>query len=132
MADDRIKGYDQQKIGLDGVALRAGAGAVGGIVAKTATAPLERVKMLLQVQAMNSLLTNASAQPKYKGIVGTFRKLYAEEGFLAMFHGNGANVIGVFCCRTLHKPTDNKKNYKLNPSNHCPAICRHISTVNEQ
>ena len=73
------------------LAMLAGAGAVGGIVAKSATAPLERIKMLLQVQAM-AIRADATTEPKYRGIVGTFRVLWREEGFFGMLKGNGANV----------------------------------------
>ena len=55
-------------------------------------APLERTKILLQVQGMRA--TEASAV-KYRGIVHTMTTVVKEEGFLALYKGNGANVARV-------------------------------------
>ena len=83
----------------------AGAGATAGVVAKTATAPLERVKMLLQVQAMATraaaeqlavaggaqLAVPATVRPQqYRGIWGTLTRVLRTEGGRALFQGNGA------------------------------------------
>jgi hypothetical protein len=68
------------------------AGGVSGAVTKTATAPLERVKILLQLQGMKC----AEGQPpKYKGIIHTLRVTAQEEGIRGWFKGNGANVLRV-------------------------------------
>ena len=63
-------------------------GAGAGAVTKTCIAPLERVKILLQLQAMQN-------SNKYKGLVGTVRMVLKEEGFLALWKGNSANVLRV-------------------------------------
>jgi hypothetical protein len=63
------------------------AGALSGAVTKTSTAPLERAKILLQVQG--------SAGKQYRGVGGTLRTIVAEEGFLGLFKGNGANVVRI-------------------------------------
>lgn len=71
------------------------AGAIAGTVTKTLTAPLDRIKVLLQVQAMGG-------QSKYSGIVGSTRQILAEEGFLAMWRGNFANcarIVPVYASR---------------------------------
>mmetsp|Transcript_5425 Transcript_5425/g.6318 ORF Transcript_5425/g.6318 Transcript_5425/m.6318 type:complete len:343 (-) Transcript_5425:270-1298(-) len=70
--------------------LIAGGGA--GAFTKTATAPLERVKILQQLQGMKA---GGSHAPKYRGILGTIRTVVQEEGFLALYKGNGANVLRV-------------------------------------
>lgn len=72
--------------------LFAGGGA--GAITKTAVAPLERTKILLQVQGMKSLGKDKS-EFKYKGVMGTMRTVVQEEGFLALYAGNGANVLRV-------------------------------------
>jgi len=64
-------------------------GGVSGVVTKTLTAPLERVKLLLQLQGMTG------APPKYRGILHTLRVTLREEGVRGWFKGNGANVLRV-------------------------------------
>ena len=68
------------------------AGAMAGAVAKTATAPLERLKILFQVQGMRGA---DLAAPKYTGIAQAFSTVVREEGALALWKGNGANVLRV-------------------------------------
>jgi len=76
---------------LDGSrSVAAGGGA--GIIARTASAPLDRIKLLFQVQAMASSGTSATA---YTSVGQAFRKIYAEEGILSFWKGNGVNVIRV-------------------------------------
>lgn len=72
-------------------------GACAGTVTKTTTAPLDRVKVLLQVQSITTGTSN-----KYHGLVGTTRTVVAEEGFKSLWKGNGANcarVVPVYACR---------------------------------
>ncbi len=69
-------------------------GGGSGAITKTATAPLERVKILLQVQGMKMVGVDKS-QYKYRGVWGTLRTVVREEGFLALYAGNFANVIRV-------------------------------------
>ena len=73
------------------------AGAMAGTVTKTATAPLDRIKVLLQVQAMSSTMDG-----KYFGIVGSTRMILQEEGVRAMWRGNWANcarIVPVYASR---------------------------------
>ncbi|KAJ4961126.1 hypothetical protein NE237_021036 [Protea cynaroides] len=59
------------------------AGGVAGAASRTATAPLDRLKVMLQVQT-----THAHIIPAIKGI-------WREGGFLGFFRGNGLNVMKV-------------------------------------
>lgn len=68
------------------------AGGGAGIIARTASAPLDRIKLLFQVQAMASSGTSATA---YTGVGQAFYKIYTEEGILSFWKGNGVNVIRV-------------------------------------
>jgi len=71
---------------------QAAAGGLAGVIARTASAPLDRIKLLFQVQAMEGAGTSATA---YTGIGQAFAKIYREEGVLAFWKGNGVNVIRV-------------------------------------
>ena len=71
---------------------QAAAGGLAGVIARTASAPLDRVKLLFQVQAMEGAGVSATA---YTGIGQAFVKIYREEGILAFWRGNGVNVIRV-------------------------------------
>jgi len=66
------------------------AGAASGAVTKTAIAPLERIKILFQIQGMHQEL-----KPKYYGILQTGRTVVKEEGMMALYRGNGANVLRI-------------------------------------
>jgi len=71
---------------------QAAAGGLAGVIARTASAPLDRIKLLFQVQAMEGAGVSATA---YTGIGQAFLKIYREEGILAFWRGNGVNVIRV-------------------------------------
>ena len=90
---------------------------VGGIsaaISKTAVAPIERVKLLLQNQAAS---TQISADKQYKGIVDCFVRVAREQGVTSMWRGNLANVIRYFPTQALNFAfKDTFKKY-LNPYN---------------
>ncbi len=69
-------------------------GGVAASVSKTAAAPIERVKMLLQLQG-EQLKTGRLSEP-YKGIADCFLRILREEGVLALWRGNFTNVIRYF------------------------------------
>jgi len=68
-------------------------------VSKTAVAPIERVKLLLQVQHASKQITEAQ---RYKGIVDCFVRIPKEQGFGAFWRGNLANVIRYFPTQALN------------------------------
>ncbi|XP_076891149.1 calcium-dependent mitochondrial ATP-magnesium/phosphate carrier protein 2-like [Bidens hawaiensis] len=59
------------------------AGGVAGAASRTATAPLDRLKVILQVQTSNSSIKSAIIN------------IWKEGGVLSFFRGNGLNVIKV-------------------------------------
>jgi len=71
------------------------AGGVSGAVAKTMTAPIERVKLLIQTQDANPKIISGEI-PRYTGIVNCFTRVSAEQGFLSFWRGNVANVMRYF------------------------------------
>jgi len=73
-------------------------GGVSAAISKTAVAPIERVKLLLQTQDANDKL----AGKKYKGIADVFIRVPKEEGFSAFWRGNLANVIRYFPTQALN------------------------------
>ncbi|XP_034255809.1 ADP,ATP carrier protein 1-like [Thrips palmi] len=75
------------------------AGGVSAAVSKTAVAPIERVKLLLQVQAAS---TQIAADKQYKGIVDCFVRIPKEQGALSFWRGNLANVIRYFPTQALN------------------------------
>jgi len=66
-----------------------------GAITKTATAPIERVKLLIQTQDANPLIRSGEV-PRYTGIGDCFRRVTAEQGFVSFWRGNGANVLRYF------------------------------------
>ncbi|XP_037086539.1 ADP,ATP carrier protein-like [Pollicipes pollicipes] len=75
------------------------AGGVAAAISKTAVAPIERVKLLLQVQHTSKQLTEAQ---RYKGIIDCFIRIPKEQGFLSFWRGNLANVIRYFPTQALN------------------------------
>ena len=71
------------------------AGGISGAVAKTCTAPIERVKLIIQTQDSNPLIRSGEV-PRYTGIVNCFQRVNSEQGFAAFWRGNFTNVIRYF------------------------------------
>ncbi|KNC85782.1 hypothetical protein SARC_02045 [Sphaeroforma arctica JP610] len=61
------------------------AGAVAGATSRTVTAPLDRLKVLLQV----------SAGPMQGGVLQGLRNIYNDGGWRAFWRGNGMNIIKI-------------------------------------
>ncbi|KAG7465085.1 hypothetical protein MATL_G00172440 [Megalops atlanticus] len=75
------------------------AGGIAAAISKTAVAPIERVKLLLQVQHASKQIT---ADKHYKGIVDCVVRIPKEQGFLSFWRGNLANVIRYFPTQALN------------------------------
>ncbi|KAF5906106.1 ADP/ATP translocase 2, partial [Clarias magur] len=63
---------------------------VAAAVSETAVAPLERVKLLLQVQHASK---HIAADKQYKGFIDCVVRIPKEQGILSYWRGNLANVI---------------------------------------
>ncbi|CAN6444317.1 unnamed protein product [Victoria cruziana] len=63
------------------------AGGVAGGVSRTAVAPLERLKILLQVQNPHNI--------KYNGTIQGLKYIWKTEGFRGLFKGNGTNCARI-------------------------------------
>jgi len=71
------------------------AGGVSGAVAKTCTAPIERVKLLIQTQDANPKIISGEVA-RYTGIVDCFSRVASEQGVGAFWRGNFTNVLRYF------------------------------------
>ncbi|KAF0291647.1 ADP,ATP carrier protein [Amphibalanus amphitrite] len=88
------KGFDPKSFAQDFIA-----GGVAAAISKTAVAPIERVKLLLQVQHTSKQIAEAQ---RYKGMVDCFVRIPREQGFLSFWRGNLANVIRYFPTQALN------------------------------
>ncbi|UXI19060.1 Domain in SPla and the ryanodine receptor [Sarcoptes scabiei] len=75
------------------------AGGVSAAISKTAVAPIERVKLLLQVQHASKQIAE---EQRYKGIIDAFVRIPKEQGMLSFWRGNLANVIRYFPTQALN------------------------------
>eukprot|EP00999_Lentomonas_sp_LEN2_P003063 NODE_917_length_1119_cov_42.970766_g875_i0.p1 GENE.NODE_917_length_1119_cov_42.970766_g875_i0~~NODE_917_length_1119_cov_42.970766_g875_i0.p1 ORF type:complete len:307 (+),score=84.60 NODE_917_length_1119_cov_42.970766_g875_i0:99-1019(+) len=71
------------------------AGGTSGAIAKTCTAPIERVKLIIQTQDANPRIISGEV-PRYTSIGNTFSRVYSEQGLRAFWAGNGVNVLRYF------------------------------------
>ncbi|MEE6460812.1 hypothetical protein FKM82_001111 [Ascaphus truei] len=75
------------------------AGGIAAAISKTAVAPIERVKLLLQVQYASKQI---AVENRYKGIMDCVRRIPKEQGFISFWRGNLANVIRYFPTQALN------------------------------
>ncbi|KAH8554882.1 ADP,ATP carrier protein [Umbelopsis sp. PMI_123] len=76
------------------------AGGVSAAVSKTAAAPIERVKLLVQNQ--DEMIKQGRLSHPYKGIGDCFARTIKDEGIYSMWRGNLANVIRYFPTQALN------------------------------
>ncbi|CAI0405249.1 unnamed protein product, partial [Linum tenue] len=86
--------------GLAGFAIDFLMGGVSAAVSKTAAAPIERVKLLIQNQ--DEMIKTGRLSEPYKGIGDCFKRTMADEGVVALWRGNTANVIRYFPTQALN------------------------------
>jgi solute carrier family 25 (adenine nucleotide translocator) protein 4/5/6/31 len=75
-------------------------GGVAAAVSKTAAAPIERVKLLVQNQA--EMLKSGRLDRPYSGIMDCFSRVIKSEGFGSLWRGNVANVLRYFPTQALN------------------------------
>jgi solute carrier family 25 (adenine nucleotide translocator) protein 4/5/6/31 len=86
--------------GLKGFLIDFLMGGVSAAVSKTAAAPIERVKLLIQNQ--DEMLKSGRLSEPYKGIGECFSRTIRDEGVLALWRGNLANVLRYFPTQALN------------------------------
>lgn len=77
-----------------------GLSGAAAIISKTAAAPIERVKLLVQNQ--DEMLKSGRLETPYKGVVDCTMRTYRAEGFVAFWRGNLANCIRYFPTQALN------------------------------
>nr|GMC63539.1 mitochondrial substrate carrier family protein P-like [Ipomoea batatas] len=89
------QGNERERVfeGLPVFAKELIAGGVAGGFAKSAVAPLERVKILFQTR---------QAEFRSLGLFGSFTKIAKTEGVLGFYRGNGASVARIVPYAALH------------------------------
>ncbi|CAN0915110.1 ADP,ATP carrier protein 3, mitochondrial [Linum grandiflorum] len=75
-------------------------GGVSAAVSKTAAAPIERVKLLIQNQ--DEMIKSGRLSHPYRGIGDCFARTMKDEGMIALWRGNTANVIRYFPTQALN------------------------------
>lgn len=75
------------------------AGGISAAVSKTVVAPLERVKILLQIQDAQKFIAK---EDRYKGLSDCFKRVYKEQGALSFWRGNVVNVVRYFPTQALN------------------------------
>jgi solute carrier family 25 (adenine nucleotide translocator) protein 4/5/6/31 len=88
------KGFNATKFAID-----LATGGTAAAISKTAVAPIERVKILLQVQDAQKTI---AVDKRYKGIIDVLVRVPREQGFLSLWRGNLANVIRYFPTQALN------------------------------
>lgn len=86
--------------GLSGFMIDFMMGGVSAAVSKTAAAPIERIKLLIQNQ--DEMIKSGRLSHPYKGIADCFGRTIKDEGVIALWRGNTANVIRYFPTQVLH------------------------------
>ncbi|KAJ7046967.1 mitochondrial carrier domain-containing protein [Mycena alexandri] len=75
-------------------------GGVAAAISKTGAAPIERIKLLVQNQ--DEMIRQGRLASPYKGIGDAFMRTYKDEGLVALWRGNGTNVIRYFPTQALN------------------------------
>jgi solute carrier family 25 (adenine nucleotide translocator) protein 4/5/6/31 len=81
-----------KKSKLEGLLQDLVIGGTAGAIAKTAMAPVERVKLLLQTMDSNPDVLSGKVK-RYDGIGDCFRRVHAEQGLKAFWRGNLVNCL---------------------------------------
>ena len=94
-------------------------GGISAAVSKTVVAPIERVKLLLQVQDASSSI---KPEDRFNGIQDCFSRVIKEQGFASLWRGNMANVVRYFptqalnfACKDFYKTIFNPYDPKKQP-----------------
>lgn len=91
--------------------LLSGAAAV---ISKTAAAPIERIKLMVQNQ--DEMIKSGRLKTPYKGVVDCATRVLREEGVIPFWRGNLANCLRYFPTQALNFAFKDKIKAAFNPS----------------
>ncbi|KAJ5864024.1 uncharacterized protein N7529_005940 [Penicillium soppii] len=100
MGSGEVNQAEKSVFGMPGFVVDFLMGGVSAAVSKTAAAPIERIKLLIQNQ--DEMLKVGRLDRKYNGIADCFKRTAASEGVVALWRGNTANVIRYFPTQALN------------------------------
>ncbi|KXG47031.1 Mitochondrial carrier protein [Penicillium griseofulvum] len=100
MGSGDVNQAEKSVLGMPGFVVDFLMGGVSAAVSKTAAAPIERVKLLIQNQ--DEMLKQGRLDRKYNGITDCFKRTAAAEGVMSLWRGNTANVIRYFPTQALN------------------------------
>merc|ERR1712137_1448635 len=75
-------------------------GGVAAAISKTAAAPIERIKLMVQNQ--DEMIKAGRLSTPYSGVMDCFRRTIADEGVVSLWRGNTANVLRYFPTQALN------------------------------
>jgi len=87
---------------------------VAAAISKTAAAPIERIKLLVQNQ--DEMIKQGRLTEPYKGVVDCFRRVISEEGVGPLWRGNMANVLRYFPTQALNFAFKDKIKAQFKPT----------------
>ncbi|KAI8991394.1 mitochondrial carrier domain-containing protein [Mycotypha africana] len=85
VTNTKISPLEEEKLGSSDTMKHLIAGGVAGAISRTVVSPMERMKILFQIQGPH--------MPAYTGIWSTLSRIWKEEGWKGFMKGNGTNVI---------------------------------------
>ncbi|KAL2223101.1 mitochondrial ADP,ATP carrier protein [Thermoascus aurantiacus ATCC 26904] len=100
MAKGDVNQSDKSVLGMPGFVVDFLMGGVSAAVSKTAAAPIERIKLLIQNQ--DEMIKAGRLDRKYDGIIDCFKRTASSEGVISLWRGNTANVIRYFPTQALN------------------------------
>ncbi|KAF4263154.1 hypothetical protein LV164_000662 [Aspergillus fumigatus] len=100
MAKGDVNQAEKTVLGMPGFVVDFLMGGVSAAVSKTAAAPIERIKLLVQNQ--DEMIRAGRLDRKYNGIIDCFRRTAQAEGVMSLWRGNTANVIRYFPTQALN------------------------------
>merc|ERR1719281_1666438 len=117
-------GGKKKEVSLQDFLIDFAAGGVSGAVSKTITAPIERVKLVIQTQDANPKIVSGEI-PRYTGIGNCFQRIHSEQGMGAFWRGNFTNCIRYFPTQAFNlafKDSIKKLFPKYNPKSEFPMF----------